>query len=130
MGKALSYAIREKIIERRKKGQAYKKIALALDCSEAGAKKIWYAYQKEGDQALLTKYSNCGGHTVYDAEVRAAVKKIRDNQQGGSYVRSKLLKNHPNLPTPCIRTLTRWWNKEGTNRSKGRVRKTEKKMVV
>ena len=128
MGKALSYAVREKIIARRKKGQSYKKIAEELNCSESGAKKIWYAYQKEGESALLTKYSNCGVDSIYDSEVRQAVKSIRDNQQGGSYVRSKLIKEYPTLKPPCIRTLTRWWVEEGTNRRRGRVRTEEKKM--
>lgn len=128
MGKALSYAVREKIIERRKKGQPYKKIAEELDCSISGAKKIWSTFQKEGKTALITKYSNCGGHTSYDSEVRQAVKKIRDNQQGASYVRSKLIKDYPDLQAPCIRTLTRWWLEEGTNRDRGRISNREKKM--
>lgn len=128
MGKALSYAVRETIILRRKKGQPYKKIAADLNCSEPGVKKIWYAYKKEGDSALLTKYSNCGKSSDYGQEVRDAINEIRDNQQGASYVRSKLIKNHPDLKAPCLRTMTRWWLAEGTNRKRGRVRKEEKKM--
>jgi len=127
MGKALSYAIREKIILRREKGQPFKQISTDLACSESGVKKIWYAYKKQGKDCLSNNYANCGKKSTYPETVRSAVSLIRDNQQGANYVHSKLLKDYPNLRIPSVRTLTRWWKKEGTNRERGRPRTTEKK---
>jgi len=46
MGRALSYAVRQKIIYRREKGQSFQQIAIGFGCSESGVKKIWYAYKK------------------------------------------------------------------------------------
>ena len=127
MGKALSYATREKIILRRQKGQDYSEIASSLNCSESGVKKIWYAYQKNGESALKTNYHNCGGHSVYGSDTRELVKEIRDNQQGSYYVHSKLVQKYPNKQLPSTRTINRWWEKEGTNRKKGRPSSSEKK---
>lgn len=127
MGKALSYAVREKIIHRREKGQSFGQISLDLGFSVSGVKKIWYAYKKQGTSALSNNYSNCGGTSTFPQSVKAAVNLVRDNNQGGNYVRSKLLKDYSELRIPSSRTLTRWWKKEGTNRQRGRPRKTEKK---
>ena len=128
MGKALSYAVRQKIIHRREKGQSFKQIALDLGCSESGTKKIWYSYKKLGTSSLSNNYTNCGTKSTFPQSVRSAVNLIRDNSQGGNYVHSKLLKDYSNLPIPSSRTLTRWWKKDGTNRKKGRPRETEKKV--
>lgn len=129
MSKALSYAVRQKIVERRQKQQSYPQIAQALNCSVSGVKKIWYAYQKHGKTAFNTQYSNCGGHSIYGDVIREKVNDIRDNQQGSYYVHSKLVEKHPNLKRPSTRTLNRWWQKEGTNRQKGKPSSSEKKMV-
>ena len=128
MGKALSYAIRQKIIIRREKGQSFEQISIDLGCSKSGVKKIWYAYKKLGASSLTNNYSNCGKKSTYPTTVKSAVDLIRDNRQGGNYVHSKLLKDYSNLPIPSSRTLTRWWKKEGTNRKRGRPRKNEKKV--
>ncbi len=126
MGKALSYAIREKIVERRKKGQSFNDISIALNCSESGAKKIWYAYKKQGSTALENNYSNCGRISHFPQAVHDTADKIRDNNQGATYVYSKLLKDYPHLDIPTARTLSRWWKNEGTNRQRGRPVSSEK----
>jgi len=64
---------------------------------------------------------------MYDSKIRASIKEIRDNEQGSTYVRSKLLQKHPNMTIPSARTIQRWWVKEGTNREKGRPMDCEKK---
>jgi len=120
MGKALSYAVREKIVLRRKQGQSYVRIAADLGCSESGVKKIWYAYQKQGDSALLNAYSNCGRQSPFSPAVHIAIDSIRDNGQGAPYVYSKLSKDYPDLLIPKARTLNRWWKQDGTNRARGR----------
>lgn len=128
MGKAIPYDYRVKIVERIKSGQSYEETATEFGYSKSGIKKIWYTYKKEGSSSFIPKYANCGRSSPYNKDVRDKVSEIRDNQQGGSYVFSKLKANHPDLPTPSIRTLTRWWAKEQTNRPKGRPRDTEKKI--
>jgi len=127
MGKAIPYAYRKKIVARRKSGESYKSISKALGYSESGIKKIWYKYQKEGESCFKTNYKNCGSRTVYGKTVREAVFKLRDNQQGSSYIHSKLLIEHPNLAIPSARTLRRWWVKEQTNRKKGKPTEGEKR---
>ncbi len=127
MGRAIPYAHRLKIVERCQTGHAYKDIANDLGISESGLKKFWYRYQKQGEAAIKTHYQNCGGHTKYGVEVRETVAKLRDNQQGAAYIRSKMIQHYPNLPVPDERTLQRWWNREKTNRPKGRPKEKEKK---
>ena len=96
--------------------------------SESGIRKIWYGYQKEGKKIYENKYGNCGPKSDYRITVRAAIKEIRDNEQGAYYVHSKLKQKYPKLAIPSARTIQRWWVKEGTNRTKGRPREYEKKM--
>lgn len=127
MGKAIPYAYREKIILRRKAGESYKSISMDLGYSESGIKKIWYKYQKEGENSLKTQYKNCGSKTIYGASVREAVDKLRDNEQGSHYIYSKLLITQPNLSIPSARTLRRWWVKEQTNRKQGKPTADEKR---
>lgn len=127
MGKALSYTIREKIVARRKKGQSFKQISIDLGCSESGAKKIWYAFKKHGPTAFVNNYSRCGRCSPFSQAVHDAVNEIRDNDQGATYVYSKLVKKYPDLVAPKARTLSRWWKKQGTNRQRGRPVSSEKK---
>ena len=128
MGKAISYDHREKIVQRKKQGQDDYQIAKDLGVSQGVVRKILKLYQIKGIAAFETNYSNCGKTSCYGEEVRKAVKKIRDNRQGAAYVRSKLLQHYPHLDAPSERTLTRWWKKEKTNRSKGRPVEREKKV--
>ena len=128
MGKAIPYDYRVKIVERIKSGQNYQETAAEFSYSESGIKKIWYAYKKDGPSSFVPKYANCGRSSPYNKDIRDNVSKIRDNQQGGSYVFSKLKAQYPDSPTPSIRTLTRWWAKEQTNRPKGRPKAAEKKL--
>ena len=127
MGKAISYAVREKIVARRQQGEKYSEIAMAFNCSESGVKKIWYAYQKTGESALKTNYHNCGGHSIYGSDIKELVKEIRDNQQGSYYVHSKLELKRPKEDLPSARTINRWWKKEGSSRKVGRPSSSEKK---
>lgn len=127
MGKALSYAVREKIISRREKGQSFKEISISLGCSESGAKKIWYAYKKQGSAALMNNYDRCGRSSPFSQRVHDLINQLRDNNQGATYVYSKMVKNHPDMPAPKARTLSRWWKNEGTNRQRGRSVASEKK---
>ena len=127
MGKALSYAVRKKIVERRKKGQSFNQISIELKCSESGAKKIWYAYKKHGPDSLANRYARCGRSSHFSSAVHKAIDEIRDNNQGSTYVYSKLIKDYPHLTIPKARTLNRWWKKQGTNRQRGRPVSVEKK---
>lgn len=128
MGKALSYVVREKIIERREVGESFKEISLALGCSISGAKKIWYNYQNQGKIALSNNYSNCGTKSKFPKCIHDAIKEIRDNDQGASYVYSRLVQKFPDQKVPTARTLNRWWKKAGTNRQQGRPTSSEKKV--
>jgi len=127
MGKAIPFAYRQKIVERRKSGESYESISAALGYSESGVKKIWYKYQKEGEAAFSTNYSNCGSHSPYAQSIHETVNILRDNQQGSSYIYSKFVLKHPNLVAPSARTLRRWWVKEQTNRKRGTPSSNEKK---
>lgn len=127
MGQAIPYDYRIKIVKKIESGQSYQETAEEFGYSKSGIKKIWYAYKKEGESSFITKYSNCGRTSPYQEEIRDKVDEIRDNQQGGTYVYSKLKAKYPDLPIPSVRTLTRWWSKEQTNRPKGRPREAEKK---
>jgi len=128
MGKPIPYDYRVKIVKRRKSGETYKSIAEDFNLSESGVKKIWYAYQKVGEAAYNADYSNCGHSTIYKEDTHELINEIRDNQQGGNYVRSKLLMKHPDKKIPCARTIQRLWNKQGTARAKGRPTDREKKV--
>lgn len=128
MGKAIPYDYRVKIIARMKLGEQAKDLANEMGYSEGGVKKIWYAYKKRGKSAFKNNYSNCGRMSIYNATVRQKVKEIRDNSQGGGYVRSKLEQKFPNQIAPSERTLQRWWLAEGTNRKKGKPTASEKKV--
>lgn len=127
MGKALSYAVREKIIAQREQGRSFKEISDNLNCSESGAKKIWYSYKEHGSKSLSNNYSNCGRNSTFSSAVHKAIDEIRDNHQGAYYVHSKLLKDYRHLEIPNVRTLNRWWKKQGTNRKRGRPSVSEKK---
>jgi len=127
MGKAIPYDFRVRIIKKIESGQSYQETAEEFGYSESGVKKIWYAFQKEGESSLVPKYANCGRKSPYKKEIRDRVDKIRDNQQGGTYVYSKLKEKYAEEPIPSVRTLTRWWKKEQTHRPKGRPREKEKK---
>lgn len=128
MGKAIPYDYRLKIVDRIKLGETAKQLAVEMGYSEAGIKKIWYAYKKEGEDAFKTKYHNCGRTSIYDNTVRQNIKELRDNSQGGSYIRSKLEQKFPDQVAPSERTLQRWWLAEGTNRKKGKPTDSEKKV--
>ena len=128
MGKAISYDNRVKIISRIKNGEKAKDLAIEMGYSESGVRKLWNNYKRIGEKAYENNYSNSGQRSNYGSKVRAAVKELRDNQQGGCYVRSKLQQKYPDLAIPSERTLQRWWVKEGTNRTKGRPNEYEKKM--
>lgn len=127
MGKAIPYDNRVKIVERMQSGETAEDLSEELGYSVGGIKKIWYNFLKEGPDSFETKYSNCGIKPYYGKEIRGVVKEIRDNKQGGSYVRSKIIQKHPELEVPSERTLQRWWVSERTNRAKGRPVKKEKK---
>lgn len=127
MGKALSYAVREKIIVLKKKGQSFSDISLSLGCSESGVKKIWYSYKKQGLSVLDNNYSRCGRLSPFSESVHQAIEAIRDNNQGSYYVYSKLVKDYSHLDIPTARTISRWWKTQGTNRKRGRPVSSEKK---
>lgn len=130
MGRAISYDERVKIVERVKAGESYETIALDINRSIVGVKKIWYAYKKEGTSAFKTKYLNCGRSSEYAQAIRDDLNQLRDNQQGADYVHSKFLAQYPDRKAPHPRTLNRWWQEAGTARPKGRPSTPEKKSGV
>lgn len=127
MGKAISYDQRLKVVERCEEGEDHEVIATSLQVSISFVKKLWRKYKKEGKSALQSNYNNCGVKSTYSSEIREAVQKLRDHKQGGNYIHSKLRLTYSDQGVPSARTLQRWWVKEGTNRLKGRVTKSEKK---
>lgn len=127
MPSPLAYDIRRQIIARRQAGERYAVIACAYGCSVSGVKKIWYAWQKDGEAALAPNYSKCGRPKDVSDDIWAAVDDIRDNMQGASYVYSRLLMRFPQDDCPSIRTIQRRWKAQSTNRKKGRPHDAEKK---
>jgi hypothetical protein len=130
MGKSIPYEVRKKIVFRLKNKEEVEEIAEDYGYSLSGVRKIWRAYKKHGEGAFHTNYANCGISSRYGEEVTTAIASIRDNAQGATYVHSKLLQKYPDLAVPTARTIQRWWEKSGTNRTKGRPRKQEKKSGV
>ena len=128
MGKAIPYIVREKMVKMRTKGHSYKEIVEELGYSEEGVRKVWYRYNKKGKESFKTNYHNCGGTSPYGIGIQDDIKEIRDNLQGGAYVRSKLEKRNPGKKIPHERTLQRWWSKTGENRKTGRPKDKEKKV--
>jgi len=130
MASPIPYDVRVKIIERMRSTGSIKELANEFGYSVSGVRKIWKHYQLKGESAYHTNYSNCGSRSIYGQEVRGLVKKIRDNKQGANYVSSKLLIKYPKILSPSPRTLQRWWVKEESNRSQGRIPDDEKKRGV
>ena len=127
MGKAIPYSIRLIIVSRLSSGESISDLSSELGYSLSGIRKIWLSYKKEGESALLHKYGNCGRKAIYDKDIYLKAKEIRDNMQGGCYVRSKLIQKYPELAVPHERTLQRNWLAEGSNRQKGRPSNKEKR---
>jgi predicted transcriptional regulator len=128
MGKAISYDQRKKIVIDYQSGKTYSEISEELGYSVNGVRNIWYAYQKQGELSFCTSYKNCGTISKYDSPVREAVKKIKTGEQGATFVYSMLKLKNPELNSPSVRTLQRWWKKGNTSRPKGRPKKYEKKI--
>lgn len=147
MGQPIPYDYRLKIVNRMKAGAKSKDLAQEYGYSESGVKKIWYRYKKEGEKGLELKYRNCGRKSVYSPEMRKLVNTLRDNNQGGDYIHSKLKllqQNQQNQQNqqfstlnmvrdidlekiPCARTLQRWWQSTEENRANHRPTNSEKK---
>jgi hypothetical protein len=127
MARAIPYDFRRKIIQRKQSGDDNQAIASDFGISESGVKKIWRQYRQQGDEALHTKFANCGRASPYGEEMRTKASGIRDNGQGAGYVYSKLKGEMPDERVPSIRTLQRWWSASGTGRPKGRPQRDEKK---
>lgn len=130
MGQAISFTHRQKIVQRRQRGETYSKIAEAYGFSVSGVKKIWYDFQNRGEDAFKTNYSNSGRPSPYSSEIRKKVSEIRDNEQGGNYVASKFRQRYPDLTGPSARTLQRWWAQSGTANPQGRPKEEIKKTGV
>jgi len=128
MGQSIPYDFRKKIIAERQSGKTYSKISEELGYSLSGVKKIWYAYQKEGELSLKPKYFNSGRKSPFDKEVRDSVSAIKTGKQGAPFVYSMFKKKHEGLKAPSIRTLQRWWETSDKKRSRGRPPEKEKKL--
>lgn len=124
----IPYDLRKQIIKLRNTGMTYSSISKEVGYSLSGVKKIWYRYQKEGEESLTTQYHNCGRKSDFVQAVHDAIAEIRTGDQGASYVYSKLKQDYPHLQRPCIRTIQTWWEKASTNRPKGRPSNKEKKL--
>lgn len=127
MGSPISYDRRVKIVKRKKAGESTQSIAISLDVSVSGVRKIWKRYQSEGESAFYPNYQNCGRKSPFHQKIVESIPDIRDNDQGASYVHSKLLIKHPEERVPAIRTLQRWWQSSNESRPKGRPPANEKK---
>lgn len=129
MPSAISFAKRQKIIQRRQGGQAFQQIAQDLGLSKSGVKKIWYAYRKVGAAALENQYGKAERPSLFDDQVRQRIEALRDNNQGADYIVSKYRNKYPDEKCPSARTLQRWWKKQGSNLPRGGVKGEKKKLV-
>jgi hypothetical protein len=128
MARPIPYDYRKKIIRDRKLGKSSLDIAQELGYSLSGVKKIWSDYQKRGELSLKTSYHNCGISSIYDSSTRQIIDGIKTGQQGAPFVYSMLHFKHPEVESPSIRTMQRWWSKEKIGRPQGRPLKSEKKV--
>jgi len=128
MGRAIPYDYRVKIVKSFQSGKNPKEIADEVGYSESGVKKIWSNYKKQGESSFYNNYKNSGRKSTYPKVIKEKIDKIRDNNQGASYVCSKLKQLNPSLSIPHMRTIQRWWVKEQTNLPKGRPSEEKKEL--
>ena len=128
MGRPIPFDYRKLIIKRKNAGQTFSEIAQHLGYSLSGIKKVWYNYQRYGSSSLQTNYKNCGRKPSYTDSTYDLIDKLRNAQQGASYIYSKFQLQHPDESVPCIRTIQRYWASKKANRPKGRPCKREKKL--
>ena len=80
MASSIPYDYRKLIVSKRQSGLTYTKISADLGYSISGIKKIWYAYQKQGEASFSTNYKNCGRTSPFDKTVHQAIAKGKNRR--------------------------------------------------
>ena len=119
MARPIPYDYRKLIVKLRQSGKTYSSIASELGYSLKSIKRIWYAYQERGEEALSTNYQNSGRKSPYPPSLHEQINTVKDGDQGAPYVRSRLLSQNIVQPIPHERTIQRWWRDKGIERPKG-----------
>lgn len=132
MGKAIPHDYRKKIVRERQKGKTYPQIVeeLGYPITVLGARKIYKAFEKEGEAGLLTGWSRSGRRPVYDQSVKDRVNELRRGTRGAPYIHSVLVSQGGATAVPSERTIQQWWRSAGTNRPKKGKTKTERQNDV
>jgi transposase len=124
MPQALPFAIREQIVKRRQAGQTCAQIAIELKVKKRTVEHICNRYRTRGEEGLSTNYSHCGPQQIaFETDIHQAALQMRREHPrwGGGLIRLQLNEPFAQRTLPSVRTLQRWFAREGL--SPGRRRR-------
>lgn len=122
MGRAIEMGQREQLIALKKQGFSLCAISEQLHLSYGTVSKLSARLRRKGN--LQVAYSNCGPkQPTSDAQVISDALRLRTDhpQWGAPFIRVKLLEAHPPGHIPGIRTLQRWFRKQGLTKLRQRT---------
>ena len=121
MPRAIAVPLRQEMIERhRDRHESLASIAHTLNLSESGVRKLWRQYEAQGEAGLVPRYDRCGPpETAFSRRVYrgALTLKRRHPAWGAGYIRVCIAEKWPEERLPAERTVQRWFQIKGLNRS-------------
>jgi len=114
MPAALSFVVRQEIIQRREAGESFVSIADRLQVSYEAVRKIYHQYRKTGQ--VTPAYERCRHLEVRKpAEVyeQAVALKAAHPKWGAGLIRTELADSFAAADLPSARTLQRWFKRAG-----------------
>jgi Helix-turn-helix domain len=129
MPRAIPFAIRQTIIERRQTGHTLAAIAQEFQLSYRAVRTVWYRYRNDGDAGLQTNYAHCGAaQHRFPASLQefACSLKRAHPRWGAGLIHLQLQKQFPAQPLPSWRTLQRWWRQAGLQSPRRRAASTQR----
>lgn len=122
MGRAINFALRERIMELRQEGTTIKSISEQLSLSLSTTKSLCRRFREKGVAGLTPSYSNCGSKTVlrFRDDCKGAALRQREQHPnwGAPRIRVELQQCSDVQPDkdsslPSIRTLQKWYRAAG-----------------
>lgn len=122
MPEAIPSFLRKEIVRLCEGGKSVTQVSEILGLGYAGVCKIWREYRQKGESALELGYSRCGRRPQYDQTIKDTIKaaQLANEDLGAPIIRSRLLASGALSCVPHERTMQRWWQSEGSQKSKGR----------
>jgi transposase len=118
MAQPISRAVRERIVGRRERGESVSQVAQAEGVSGRSIRRIYSAWQQQGESALLTGYRQSANTAIqFDPGMyRQAVTMKRNHASwGAGLIRVELQIRYGAQPLPAERTLQVWFCREHLN---------------